>query len=267
MPGDALTDTPKLGWAHADFRGSKAARSTWSSRPPRWSTCSIDAGLTYFDTAYVYEGSEEATGRRWWSAVRDSYTLASKIDARLGCVNAKTCLQGAPGSRVAAARVRATRLLSPSRAPSRQSRQRTFGYGITGTSCAAKKQWSHRALSSPSRSPQMLDELTSTRRSTSCSCRCGYADWEAHGLRAELRWPQPRQAGDVEPASRRQARQPPRKFAQILRDANPARPRQLGRSLCRLARRRGRLVACGAGPGGSTWVTWPTSARSSRGRE
>ena len=42
----------------------------------------LEAGLTYFDTAYVYEGSEEAAGKALCARhPRDSYTLATKINA------------------------------------------------------------------------------------------------------------------------------------------------------------------------------------------
>ena len=41
----------------------------------------LDAGLTYFDTAYVYVGSEEATRKALVERhPRDSFTLASKLN-------------------------------------------------------------------------------------------------------------------------------------------------------------------------------------------
>ena len=47
--------------------------------------CFLDAGLTYFDTAYVYNGSEEATRKALVERhPRDSYTLCSKANAWLG---------------------------------------------------------------------------------------------------------------------------------------------------------------------------------------
>ena len=52
----------------------------------------IDAGLTYFDTAYVYEGSEEATRKALVERYpRDSYTLASKINAKMMCHDEVSC--------------------------------------------------------------------------------------------------------------------------------------------------------------------------------
>lgn len=42
----------------------------------------LEAGLTYFDTAYVYGGSEEATGKALVARhPRESYTLASKLNS------------------------------------------------------------------------------------------------------------------------------------------------------------------------------------------
>lgn len=44
----------------------------------------LEAGGTYFDTAYVYEGSEEATAKALVERhPRDSYTLATKLNAHL----------------------------------------------------------------------------------------------------------------------------------------------------------------------------------------
>ena len=52
----------------------------------------MDAGLTYFDTAYVYEGSEEATRTALVERYpRDSYTLASKINAKMMCHDEASC--------------------------------------------------------------------------------------------------------------------------------------------------------------------------------
>ena len=45
----------------------------------------LDAGLTYFDTAFVYTGSEEATRKALVERhSRDSFTLASKLNASFG---------------------------------------------------------------------------------------------------------------------------------------------------------------------------------------
>ena len=51
----------------------------------------IEAGLTYFDTAFVYEGSEEATRKALVERYpRDAYTLATKLNAGYsGCRNAE----------------------------------------------------------------------------------------------------------------------------------------------------------------------------------
>ena len=52
----------------------------------------MDAGLTYFDTAYVYEGSEEATRQALVERYpRESYTLASKINAKMMCHDEESC--------------------------------------------------------------------------------------------------------------------------------------------------------------------------------
>ena len=51
----------------------------------------LDAGLTYFDTAYVYLGSEESTRKALVERhPRDSFTLATKLNAWLGSPDEKT---------------------------------------------------------------------------------------------------------------------------------------------------------------------------------
>ena len=50
----------------------------------------LDAGMTYFDTAFVYLGSEEATRKALVERhARDSFTLASKLNAWLGKISVK----------------------------------------------------------------------------------------------------------------------------------------------------------------------------------
>jgi len=50
----------------------------------------LDSGLTYFDTAYVYVGSEEATRKALVERhPRDSFTLASKLNAWIGAFTEK----------------------------------------------------------------------------------------------------------------------------------------------------------------------------------
>lgn len=52
--------------------------------------CFLDAGLTYFDTAYVYTGSEQATRKALVERhPRESYTLCSKANAWLGSPTAE----------------------------------------------------------------------------------------------------------------------------------------------------------------------------------
>ncbi|MBO4915226.1 MAG: aldo/keto reductase [Oscillospiraceae bacterium] len=50
----------------------------------------MDAGMTYFDTAFVYIGSEEATRKSLVERhSRDSFTLTSKLNASFGASNAE----------------------------------------------------------------------------------------------------------------------------------------------------------------------------------
>ncbi len=52
----------------------------------------LTAGFTYFDTAYVYTGSEDVTRQALVERhPRDSYTLATKINAWMGCTDEASC--------------------------------------------------------------------------------------------------------------------------------------------------------------------------------
>lgn len=54
----------------------------------------LAAGGTYFDTAYVYEGSEEAARKALVERhPRDSYTIATKLNARIGCTDESSAKQ------------------------------------------------------------------------------------------------------------------------------------------------------------------------------
>jgi len=56
--------------------------------------CFLDAGLTYFDTAYVYTGSEEAAHKALVERhPRESYTICSKANAWLGSPTAEQTKQ------------------------------------------------------------------------------------------------------------------------------------------------------------------------------
>lgn len=76
-----VTDTPKLGFGL--MRLPKRGDAIDVEETSRMVDAFLAAGLTYFDTAYVYEGSEEAIGRALVRRhPRESYTLATKLFAK-----------------------------------------------------------------------------------------------------------------------------------------------------------------------------------------
>lgn len=75
-------DTPKLGFGL--MRLPKLADGAIDvDQTARMVDAFLDAGFTYFDTAFVYEGSEEAIGRALVQRhPRESFTLATKLFAK-----------------------------------------------------------------------------------------------------------------------------------------------------------------------------------------
>ena len=57
----------------------------------------LDAGFTYFDTAYVYPGSETAIRKALVERhPRDTYTLATKLNARIAATERAAWKEQAP---------------------------------------------------------------------------------------------------------------------------------------------------------------------------
>ena len=76
-------NTPKLGFGM--MRLPKKLLKIDVAQTKQMVDLFLDAGLTYFDTAFVYVGSEEATRKALVERhPRDSFTLASKLNAWLG---------------------------------------------------------------------------------------------------------------------------------------------------------------------------------------
>lgn len=75
--------TPKLGFGM--MRLPRKLLGYDIEQTARMADLFLDAGMTYFDTAFVYLGSEEATRKALVERhPRDSFTLASKLNAWLG---------------------------------------------------------------------------------------------------------------------------------------------------------------------------------------
>ena len=76
-------NTPKLGFGM--MRLPRGAGGIDAAQTARMVDLFLEAGFTYFDTAFVYVGSEEATRKALVERhPRESFTLASKLNAWLG---------------------------------------------------------------------------------------------------------------------------------------------------------------------------------------
>ncbi|MCR4903870.1 MAG: aldo/keto reductase [Butyrivibrio sp.] len=84
-------DTPKLGFGLMRLPRIEGSSEIDVEQTSKMVDMFLEAGLTYFDTAFVYEGSEEATKKALVERhPRDSYTLATKLNAGYsGCKNAE----------------------------------------------------------------------------------------------------------------------------------------------------------------------------------
>ena len=67
MSGDFRKDTPKLGFGL--MRLPKKGLGIDIEQTSQMVDLFLEAGFTYFDTAYVYIGSEAAIKKRWWIAI------------------------------------------------------------------------------------------------------------------------------------------------------------------------------------------------------
>ena len=77
-------DTPKLGFGLMRLPRVKGAEQDTIDveETSRMVDAFLEAGLTYFDTAYVYGGSEVATGKALVARhPRNTYTIATKLNA------------------------------------------------------------------------------------------------------------------------------------------------------------------------------------------
>jgi predicted aldo/keto reductase-like oxidoreductase len=225
MSGDALTNTPKLGFGLMRLPRLEDGQID-VEQTSQMVDMFLDAGLTYFDTAYVYEGSEEATRKALVERhPRDSYTLASKINARLGCVDAKTCkAQLQESLRRTGAGYLDYYLLHALQTSNRDNYDR---YGIWDFVREQRKRGVVRHVGfSFHDSPRMLDELLTLHPEVDfVQLQINYADWESPTVFSRENYEVARSHGKpvvvMEPVKGGRLANPPREVAQILRDANP----------------------------------------------
>lgn len=74
-------DTPKLGFGLMRLPRIEGTNKIDVDQTAKMTDLFLEAGMTYFDTAYVYEGSEEAAGQALVARhPRNTYTIATKLN-------------------------------------------------------------------------------------------------------------------------------------------------------------------------------------------
>ncbi len=186
----------------------------------------LAAGLTYFDTAYVYTGSEEATRKALVERYpRDSYTLATKINARMGCTDEASCKQQFTTSleRTQAGYFDYYLL----HALQTSNYQKYDEYHIWDFVREQKEKGLIRHVGfSFHADPKLLDEiLTKHPEVDFVQLQLNYADWENPSVTSRANYEMARSHGKsivvMEPVKGGTLANPPKQVADILKAANP----------------------------------------------
>lgn len=185
----------------------------------------LEAGLTYFDTAYVYEGSEEATRKALVERhPRSSYTLASKVNARVA-KNAEDCRAQLQRSleRTGAGYLDFY-LLHAIQATNVDLYDR---YGIWDFVRQQKREGTIRHYGfSFHDSPQLLDQLLTQHPDVDfVQLQLNYADWDSPTVASRQNYEVARSHGKpvvvMEPVKGGRLANPPQAVQDILHAANP----------------------------------------------
>ncbi len=225
MPDYFGKDTPKLGFG--------------LMRLPKLEDGSIDveqtkvmvdkfmaAGLTYFDTAYVYTGSEEATRKALVERYpRDSYTLATKINAWMGCTDAESCKQQFYTSLERTGAGYFDYYLLHALMESNYTKYDEYGIWDFAAELKEKGLVRHFGFSFHA-GPELLDELLTKHPEVDfIQLQLNYADWENPSVTSRANYEVARKHGVsitvMEPIKGGTLANPPESVAKVLRDANP----------------------------------------------
>lgn len=184
------------------------------------------AGLTYFDTAYVYEGSEDAAREALVKRYpRDSYTLATKINAWMACTDEASCRQQFFTSleRTQAGYFDYYLL----HALQTSNWQKYDEYHIWDFVREQKEQGLIRHVGfSFHAGPDLLDKLLDQHPEVDfVQLQLNYADWDNPSVTSRANWEVARRHGksivDMEPVKGGTLAAPPASVADILKAASP----------------------------------------------
>ena len=184
------------------------------------------AGLTYFDTAYVYPGSEEAAREALVERYpRDSYTLATKLCAWMGCNDEESAKQEFYTSlRRTEAGYFDYYLLHAIQKDNYTIYDR---YHIWDFAAELKEKGlvKHYGFSFHA-DPELLDQILSVHPEVDfVQLQLNYADWENPSVTSRANYEMVRRHGKsvvvMEPIKGAMLANPPESVASILREANP----------------------------------------------
>ena len=186
----------------------------------------LEAGMTYFDTAYVYIGSEEATRKALVERhPRDSFTLASKLNAWLGAFSEKDAKNQLYKSleRTGAGYFDYYLL----HALQNNNYKKYDDYGLWDYVKDKKKEGLIRHWGfSFHGTPELLDELLTKHPDAEfVQLQLNYADWEDQRVASRRCYETARRHGKsivvMEPVKGGALARPPAEAARILREADP----------------------------------------------
>jgi len=186
----------------------------------------LAAGLTYFDTAYVYAGSEEATRQALVERhPRDSYTLATKLCAWMGCDSEESAKQEFYTSLERTGAGYFDYYLLHALQAGNYTVYDTYHIWDFAAELKAKGLIRHYGFSFHA-GPELLDQILTAHPDVDfVQLQLNYADWENPSVTSRANYEVARRHGTsivvMEPIKGGTLANPPESVAKILHDANP----------------------------------------------
>ena len=186
----------------------------------------LDAGLTYFDTAFVYEGSEEAIKKALVERhPRECYTLATKLNAWLYCHDEESAKQQFYTSLERTGAGYFDYYLLHALQPSNYGKYDEYHIWDFVKELKAKGLIRHWGFSFHA-SPELLDEMLTLHPDTEfVQLQINYADWENPEVQSRACYEVARKHGKpivvMEPVKGGTLATPPKAVRELLKNAAP----------------------------------------------
>ncbi len=187
----------------------------------------LEAGLTYFDTAYVYGGSEEAARKALVERhPRESYTLATKLNVHAqGCVDAETARKQLETSLERTGAGYFDYYLLHAIGEGNIGEYDAYGIWDFVKEMKEKGLIRHWGFSFHGSTGLLEKLLTDHPDCEFVQLQINYADWENPNVNSRINYETARRHGKsivvMEPVKGGTLASPPRRVAEILREANP----------------------------------------------